>query len=211
MNDSIAVPVSPALTLREQTADNHKRAEQSDFQRRFVTGKLSREHYAGWLEQMWFIYGALAKHLGSASAHPVHAAIFASGRDRTPELEADLEFLGLAPDARKAVPATRAFVARIDEWAAAGGAELLGALYVLEGSTNGSKYIARAVRKAYEFAGAEGTRFLDPYGEEQMARWQEFRGRLDAGVAPADVPAVVQAARETFDAVSAIGQELLRT
>ena len=202
----VATPArSAAVTLREHTADDHKRAEQSEFQRQFVSGRLSRAGSVGWLEQMWFVYGALARNFAGSP----YAAIFAGGRDRTPEIERDLESFAIPAATRRAVAATNAFIARIDAWAASDPAALLGALYVLEGSTNGSKYIARAVRKAYALGDAAGTAFLDPYGEKQMERWQGFRAELDAAVSAEEHDALVAAAGETFNAVRVMGEELL--
>ena len=88
---------------------------------------------------------------------------------------------------------------------------LLGILYVLEGSTNGSKFIARKVRPAYELpATGEGAAYLDPYGDVQPARWQEFKAAMDALNLPAaDVAPMVVAAQETFDSIRELGAELL--
>jgi len=90
---------------------------------------------------------------------------------------------------------------------------LLGVLYVLEGSTNGSKFIARKVRPAYELpASGEGSAYLDPYGDLQPARWQEFKAAMDALDLPADeVGPIVMAAQQTFDSIRELGAELLAT
>jgi heme oxygenase len=201
--------VSAAVALREHTADDHHRAERSDFQRRFVSGRLPRAGYTAWLEQMWWVYRALAAHFAGDGVPAPHAALFADARDRTPDLAADLAFLGSAPGATRAVPATDAFLARIAQWAAVDPPALLGVLYVLEGSTNGSRYIANAVRKAYGLDGGSGTAFLDPYGEAQPARWKAFKRELDAAVSAHEVPSLIAAARETFNAVGAMGAELV--
>jgi heme oxygenase len=207
LRDQTAVPAqSPALALRERTADNHKNAERSDFQRKLVSGQLDKAGYIGSLEQMWFVYRALAAQF---NARRGSGAIFSLERDRTADLDADLNFFGLPAKSREALPSTWEFVGLIGKWGAAEGAELVGPLYVLEGSTNGSKFIARAVRKAYGLDGAQGTAFLDPYGDEQTAKWQAFRAELDSAVAVDQVDAVVESAKETFDAVTAIGAELL--
>ncbi len=132
-----------------------------------MSGKLETAGYIGWLGQMWFVYRAMAAQF---SARPGKSAIFSAERDRTADLDADLTFFGLPAKAREALPSTRAFIGLLAQWGAAEGNELLGPLYVLEGSTNGSKFIARAVRKAYFLEGSQGTRFLDPYGDEQTAK-----------------------------------------
>jgi heme oxygenase len=88
---------------------------------------------------------------------------------------------------------------------------LLGVLYVLEGSTNGSKYIARKVRPAYALPeNGEGSAYLDPYGTAQPTRWQEFKAAMDGLNLPAgEVDQVVLAAMQTFDSIRDLGGELL--
>ena len=90
---------------------------------------------------------------------------------------------------------------------------LLGILYVLEGSTNGSKFIARKVRPAYELpATGEGSAYLDPYGDVQPARWQEFKAAMDALNLPAaDVAPWWWRRRRPSTPSASWGPELLAT
>ena len=88
---------------------------------------------------------------------------------------------------------------------------LLGTHYVLEGSMNGNRFMASAIRKAYGFEGAEGTRYLDPYGDEQRERWAEFKGVLDAYPFTEDERArIVEADLATFRAIIEIHAALGR-
>ena len=80
---------------------------------------------------------------------------------------------------------------------------------MLEGSTNGSRFIARSLRKAYPGADVGGMTFMDPYGENQPDHWRAFKVELDSVVASEAGPSLITAARATFTAVSAIGAELL--
>jgi len=202
-----AHPVSAAL--RDQTSEHHKRAERSDFQRQLLGGHLPVAAYTAWLEQMWFVYRDLESRLtgpeGSDSAAPLDPGSWR----RTPQLESDLGHFGVETESLSPVPATREFVVRLGQRAEASPAALLGVLYVLEGSTNGSRYIARNLRKAYDLSGNGGLAFLDPYGDGQPERWRAFKSELDAAVSPGQAPELITAARETFDALTLIGEQLL--
>jgi heme oxygenase len=123
-------------------------------------------------------------------------------------LEDDLGHFGATAGSRVAAPSTFGFVERMERWHGADPAALLGVLYVLEGSTNGSRYIARNIRRAFGLE-RPGTRFMDPHGEHQPARWAAFKQLLDQAIDPAEVPTVIEGAHATFLAVTEIGQELL--
>ncbi|MEZ4413914.1 MAG: biliverdin-producing heme oxygenase [Gemmatimonadales bacterium] len=201
------------LTLRESTASHHRRAEQHEFQREFVRGTLPRELYLRWLGQLLHIHTALETHLdGLVKQHPELKTVFDDTRRKVGPLRKDLAFNGAAAD-QPALPAARAMLAWMDTLAKTEPLALLGVLYVLEGSTNGSKFIARKVRPAYGLpASGDGTAYLDPYGDAQPARWQEFKSAMDALHLPAtDVEPIVTAAQHTFDAIRELGAELLGT
>ncbi len=55
---------------------------------------------------------------------------------------------------------------------------LLGMHYVLEGSNNGSRFIARHVGRAYQLSTGPGLRYLDPYGDRQRAYWMDFKNAM---------------------------------
>jgi len=201
------------LTLRESTASHHRRAEQHEFQREFVRGTLPRELYLRWLGQLLHIHTALESHLDRLVAgHPQCSAVFDDTRRKVDPLQQDLAFLGAAAD-QPALPAAGTMVAWMDALAATQPLALLGVFYVLEGSTNGSKFIARKVRPAYGLPDdGRGTAYLDPYGDAQPARWQEFKAAVDALQLPAhQVEPLVAAAQHTFDAIRELGAELLAT
>jgi heme oxygenase len=87
---------------------------------------------------------------------------------------------------------------------------LLGPLYVLEGSTNGSRVLARVLSRAWGSDGA-GLAYLDPYGDGQPTSWKAFKQEVDdLGLDDASQSAVVEAARVTFQAISDISDEVAR-
>ena len=209
MND--ADITSTMLSLRESTADHHRRAEQHPFQQQMVRGALPRELYVRWLGQMLQIHAALEAHLDRLVVrNPQFKSLFDDERRKVSALRADLTFFGgAAPKA--SLPAARGLVGEMDRLAAIHPVSLLGILYVLEGSTNGSKFIARRVRPAYGLpATGEGSAYLDPYGDLQPVRWQEWKAAMDAlGLPSTEVEQLTLAAQHAFDAVRELGAELL--
>lgn len=201
------------LTLRESTAVHHRRAEQHEFQQQLVRGTLPKELYVRWLAQMLHVHGALEAHLDRLVVrNPRLKGLFDDSRRKVGPLQQDLAFFAADP-AQPALPAATAMVTWMDTLADAQPLALLGVFYVLEGSTNGSKFIARKVRPAYELPGSgEGSAYLDPYGDLQPVRWQEFKVAMDKLAFPAqDVESIVLAAQHTFDSIRELGAELLAT
>jgi heme oxygenase len=79
---------------------------------------------------------------------------------------------------------------------------------LLEGSTNGGRFLARVLRTAWQLDG-RGLDALDPYGEDQPARWAEFKRDMDAlQLPPEDADGVVAAAVATFTAIAEISDRV---
>jgi hypothetical protein len=84
--------------------------------------------------------------------------------------------------------------------------QLLGCLYVMEGSTLGGKILARHLRETcpeYDACYPESTQsFLNPYGLKTDEMWARFRERLSKVTSAADLSALVESAKKTFDLMS---------
>jgi heme oxygenase (biliverdin-IX-beta and delta-forming) len=96
------------------------------------------------------------------------------GCARLPALLADLKMLGLDSEA----------IARLPLWAPsyslASEAALLGALYVLEGSTLGGAQIARALQGVVGDEAGDGRRFFLGRGDQRSSMWRDFLARLES-------------------------------
>lgn len=107
------------------------------------------------------------------------------------------------------LPATIALTETFARLAEERPASLLGAHYVFEGSKNGGRFIARAMRGAYGLAGPDGFRYLEPYGEEQPHRWKAFKAAMETlPLSSTDQDAIVDAAKETFRGIMGLHREL---
>ncbi|HZW10355.1 MAG TPA: biliverdin-producing heme oxygenase [Phycisphaerales bacterium] len=192
--------------LRERTKDLHTRAERHPIQASLVKGGATRQAYAAYLGQLLHIHAALESELAARGASPALAPVEA-GQFRAGHAAADLRELGLdAPE--EPVPPVVRFRDRVGSLDPL---ELLGMQYVLEGSTNGGRYIARAVGRGADLSPGAATRYLDPYGESQKERWAAFcAAAASLDIQAEEIESVVRGAEamfqliiDTFDAMVA--------
>jgi len=196
-------PASLADTLREKTKDAHTRAEKHPMQARLVKGEATSAQYAAWLGQMLHLWRALDAAVAKLAARdPRVAAMVKPYHRHAGRVEADLKHLGFAPGDSSPVPAASRFAGWAGVAAANSDPAVIGAWYVLEGSANGGRFIARAVSRALNLPGPEGLTALDPHGERQREYWQAWRAALDAQpFTPGEREAIIAAADDTFGAV----------
>jgi heme oxygenase len=156
---------------------------------------------------MQFVFSALARApLPDGLPGPIRERRW----NRSEDLRADCRFFDIDPAGFAPTEATTRFTTTIDRWGAESPMALLGALYVFEGSTNGGRFIAKAVSRGFRLTDRSGTLFLDPYGEDQRSRWSEFKADLDRSIGPEAIDQVVVAAQDTFGAVAEIGESVYR-
>lgn len=85
---------------------------------------------------------------------------------------------------------------------------MFGALYVLEGSTNGVRFLARTLRKSWGLDG-DGLAYFDPYGDEQPRKWAAHRREMDEGTFGADQKeAIIEMAKTSSLAMAEISEEV---
>lgn len=205
--------MSPATLmerLKEETWPMHQEAERQALEQDLVKGALSREMFREYLAQRFLVHRELEAALRRLrDSDPRAKAIVHDHQFHESRALEDFEFYGGNPADIAPLPATRQAIDAIAATEKSAPIALLGIQYVFEGSTNGARYIARAVRKAYDLQGAEGTRYLDPYGDEQRTRWQAFKEGVNAQqFTPDEEAAVIEAAKETFGYVTNVGREI---
>src|SRR5262245_10643452 len=195
--------------LKAATAELHRHAESRPLQRQMAKGVLPREVFVAYLGQLWVVHEALERRLREArSEHPAFATVNHTYQQREPNLRGDLAFFGRDVGTIEPALATLALIDHITAAAKRQPLALLGMLYVLEGSNNGSKYIARAISRAYGLAPGPGLSYLDPYGDQQMERWQAFKRDMDrVGFAEDQIHDIVEAAKVMFSAIAQISDQ----
>jgi len=197
-------PSTLMMRLKDATNEHHRRAETRKLQQDLLAGKLPRETFGAYLGELLHVHRRLERRMTrQAASHEALAAVFHEHHRRESDLLADLEFYGHEPGPASA--ATRDILAEIDRWASDGPAALLGALYVLDGSMNGNRFIARVLMQQWSLAPGPGLRYLDPYGGDQPGEWAAFRADMDAQpFTPGEEAAIISAAQHTFDAIGRI-------
>jgi heme oxygenase len=97
----------------------------------------------------------------------------------------------------------------INSTGASGLPGIVGVWYVLEGSANGGRFIAKALSRGLGIAGPDGLTSFDPHGERQREYWQAWRADLDAhSFTSAERDAIIHAASNTFTAIYNIMQDM---
>lgn len=113
-------------------------------------------------------------------------------RAKTVWLAQDLMHFGYSAEQLEALPRC------VDLPSAENDNALLGAAYVLEGSTLGGQFISRHIEQALGLQDGEGYRYFRSYGADVPARWQEFRQALLRQSSPQNDPQMLDAAQQTF-------------
>ncbi|MEO1009143.1 MAG: biliverdin-producing heme oxygenase [Planctomycetota bacterium] len=202
--------VGIADTLKSGTWDLHQTAENGHFQKRLVKGELGRGEYAALLAQLLVVHRALEASIEHAGRHCERVRSLNEDQPtHSPRLEQDLSTLGVEPATVRPVSAAEDFASWLNATAHKNPTAVIGPQYVLEGSTNGNRFIARAIGPALGLEG-DGLRYLESYGDEQRECWGRFRSRLDRLDLDADaLDGIVAAARRTFEGIHAINTQLL--
>lgn len=205
-------PPSLADALKERTREAHARAEKHPVQARMVKGEVTREQYAAWLGQMLPVWRAVDAGLSALAARdPRVAAMVKPYHAHAERVAADLKFLGQCGGCHPPLPATVRFVELVQLAAKSRGPDLVGIWYVLEGSANGGRFIAKALSRGLDIAGPEGLTSFDPHGERQREYWQAWRAGLDAQTfGDAEREAIIAGASATFDAVYELMEDMSR-
>lgn len=194
--------------LREATAEAHTVAERHPVQGRMARGAASREDYANWLEQMYHIWSAVDTSVVEAAARDERIrAMVQPFHTHAPRIISDLAFLGRTRAPSPASPGTQQLVNFIRS--SGSSAAVVGPWYVMEGSNNGGRFLAKALGKALEIPGPAGLTSLDPHGEAQQPRWHAWRAALDSqSFTDAEQTAMIDAAGRTFAGLTPVFDDL---
>lgn len=199
--------------LRVGTQPMHVQTENQAFQRDLAGGTLPRGKYVESLGQLLHIHRALDGRLLALRADvPAIGTVMREHYAQEQHLLDDLAFFGRDAAAIEPLQATKQMTDRIEGDAGREPVSLLGTLYVLEGSNNGGKFLAKAVRRAYALPDGRGTRYLDPYGDRQRECWAEFKAAMNAvPFTAAECDAILAAAQRTFEEIGAVYREVYQT
>ena len=152
-----------SVVVRTASHAQHMEAETSTFMGDLLGGRLGVAAYARYTEQLWFVYEALEAGAERLSADPVAGPFIRPELFRLPALERDLAHLR-GPEWRaglSALPATRAYAARVRECAARWPAGYVAHHYTRYlGDLSGGQIIRDRAERTWGFARkGDGVRF----------------------------------------------------
>ncbi|MFG1607484.1 heme oxygenase (biliverdin-producing) [Actinoplanes sp. NPDC049265] len=171
-----------SVRLRSGTRADHDAAMGSGFLDRLADGRLPREAYADLAAQHYFIYRDLEAAAIAQLSDPVAGTFVLPELRREPALTADLAFLlGPGwPDRIEALPATRAYTARLRAVAFDRAPAFIAHHYTRYlGDLSGGQYLGPAIARSYGLNG-DGHRFFVFDGIRPPAFRGRYRDMLDA-------------------------------
>ncbi|AVH55924.1 MULTISPECIES: biliverdin-producing heme oxygenase [Streptomyces] len=196
-----------AERLRAGTRGWHDALEATRFATAMADGTLPLDRYVGQLTAYRVVLEALEGEL-SCAASPSVARVWSADLAKLPFLERDLRYFaesGIAPKPW-AADETAAFAQEIRRTAASAPQDLLGFLYVLEGSTLGALVLRPYVTTAYRLRTADGVAY---YGSGDRDRWARFTARMNQALTePEAQDRVITAAQRAYHHIAAITEAL---
>jgi heme oxygenase (biliverdin-IX-beta and delta-forming) len=170
--------------LRRETTADHRAVEGSLTV--LMAQELDQDSYVSCLRRMHGVVAAWEER--SAANSPPWLRSLLAGRQRRILLENDLAWFGVVDldGKRPALPKMN------DE------ASLLGAMYVIEGSTFGGRLIARHVECVLKMSGGQGNAYFRGHNERTGTMWQEFCDVLRNKIPDTETTSVISGAKAMF-------------
>jgi heme oxygenase len=191
--------------LRNSTRARHQALETTGFATAMLAGTLPLDRYVGQLSAYRVVLEALEGELTRVTC-PSVASVWSPDLVKLPLIERDLHHFAALGTAPQPGPSAEEFAQEIHRAAATEPRELLGFLYVLEGSTLGAMFLCRYVTEAYRLTDGNGASY---YGSGDRTRWAGFTERLDRALGePAVQERVLAAAERAYRHVALISGEL---
>lgn len=164
--------------LRTETQEIHEELDQLPFMRTLLSGKGTTDDYVKYLEIFGGIHAAIEGALFPVLTEPLEKY---KDNTRIPAIEQDLSYFD------KNIPKVDLPEMTITEEGAPG------ALYVLEGSRLGGKYIAKQLKEKYMISD-DALHFLT---EQPEHKWKTVRAAIENSDAE-HLEAIISTAKETF-------------
>ena len=202
------------LTIAEQlkaaTFVAHARIQTSPFSQALVDCQLPLESYVAQLRALFVIHEELERALDNCRDERV-ASVWRGDMRRLPRLQKDLEYFQprMVADLKEAADAAQQVAGFIRTKSAEQPLNLLGYLYVLEGSTLGAVVLKPIFARAFLLVGQEGLSYLHSEVPAVHVRWGQYQQRMNAlRLNKEESALVVHAAKEFFAYVETLFQVL---
>ena len=191
-----------ANLLRTETAGGHKELESLMYVNEIMNNSLSIEQYKKLLTINYIIHQKLENKLANMLDANLASELDMKSRLKLAALEKDLAYWNIDS---LTLPGLN-FDLFIPE---KNNAEVLGALYVLEGATLGGNMIKRHILANPNFKDEEGgLNYYGVYGDELSAKWKSFVSILNDTVSEADYERCIASANHTFNNLINLSKQL---
>jgi heme oxygenase (biliverdin-IX-beta and delta-forming) len=148
---------------------------------------LTLDTYIDVLRRLRCVVAAWERHLAASTDRPPDS--FISERNRLPLITRDLEILSGGD--------FRAEVCELPCFDNSG--QLMGAMYVMEGSRLGGQLIAQHVERVLELSPGYGTGYFRGFGEQTGRMWRSFIDRLRHDIPDSETEEVIRGAKKMFE------------
>ena len=172
--------------LKEATRALHEETEQQLFPGQSWQA-LSLDDYRQFLQVQYVFHTSIENAVTPALSSALREQLQWAQRQKQLLLIGDLE------EANSALPSLLPFRISLQSEA-----EILGTLYVTEGSTLGGRMICKALKKNKQIAPYTSFQFLEGYGAETGSFWKDFLQILEQKVQPNAERSAIEAAKQAF-------------
>lgn len=195
-----------SVAMKEGSAEEHARAEQSPFVTELLAGRVNNRGYADYLLRLRVIYAALENAVRSRRDDPMVAAVYDPLLERLPAIEADLKHWNPHGGNEIQSPAADAYRERIA--AASWGGALVAHHYTRYlGDLSGGQAIGKVLNRTFSLGGAGLAMYRFPLRAKPFK--DRYRARLDAlGLGPDAVRRAVDEVKVAFGLNQAVFDEL---
>ncbi|CQD13715.1 heme oxygenase [Mycobacterium lentiflavum] len=195
-----------SVAMKEGSAEEHARAEQSPFVTELLAGRVNNHGYADYLLRLRVVYAALEGAVRGRRDDPLVAAVYDPMLERLPAIEADLKHWKPNGGSTIQSPAAEAYRERI-ETAAWGGALVAHHYTRYLGDLSGGQAIGRILDRTFSLGGAGLAMYRFPMRPKPFK--DRYRARLDAlRLGPDAVRRAVDEVKIAFGLNQAVFDEL---
>jgi heme oxygenase (biliverdin-producing, ferredoxin) len=195
-----------SVAMKEGSAEEHARAEQSPFVTELLAGRVNHRGYADYLLRLRVIYAALEDAVRTRRDDPMVAAVYDPLLERLPAIESDLEHWKPQGGNEIQSAAAEAYRDRIAD-ASWGGALVAHHYTRYLGDLSGGQAIGKILDRTFELGGAGLAMYRFPVRPKPFK--DRYRARLDAlRLAPDAVRRAVDEVKVAFGLNQALFDEL---
>ena len=156
--------------LRDATAPLHKQLDQQPLLAALLGKEQPLAHYQQLLGTYYSLYHQLESSIKAYTAQQPIDFDYQT-RYKADFLRQDLAYWQITPEP---------FSCQVTLPDISSLGQLLGVLYVLEGSSLGANFIAQHLQQSYGYSHSSGCRFFSAYGEQTQSHWQSFISYLNS-------------------------------